>query len=282
MAKEIKKKIKKKVDKKKINKKKIIKKPSNTAKKLKKHAEKSKSISKNKNKTEKKNQFKSKKHGLVSKSKSKKSLKHQLKSQKIKNLKDEKKALMHQSLFTEAVKNYLSEKYGRKAVDLLIALDKKSSDEDLALKVKLGNNETRALLNKMYEGGLVDYSTKQSKSGWYTYLWNVKTEAIKRIDEETKHPNIPENKDIYVCPKCYESSKILYTFDEAVENKFKCLECGNDLVEFSFYNDVLKNAPKKEFEKSGMGQPGDDDQNARRAHNPKVGGSNPPPAKKLE
>lgn len=212
-------------------------------------------------------------------------LKKPMKKKKPKKKKESKRKVSRKNkkveenlLSNEVIQKYLTENYGRKALLLLSKIEKNESDEKLAKKANLTANETRALLNKLYEGGIVNYSTKQSKSGWYTYLWSVRNDNLKKILEAKSKNEKEEKKDVYVCPKCFKESKIEYNFEEALENKFRCLECGGELVHISFYEEVIQQ--KNNELKSGMGQPGVSIQNARRAHNPKVGGSNPPPAKK--
>jgi len=215
--------------------------------------------------------------------KKKKKPKIQKKPKKASEKKKEKKKTELSILSNPVIQRYLTENYGRKALVLLSKIEKNETDEKLAKKANLTVNETRAILNKLYEGGLVNYSTKQSKSGWYTYLWNLRNESFQKILEmKEKEAEEAKKKDVYVCPNCFAESKIEYSFEEALSNKFKCLECGSELVHISFYEEVLQNNAKRDLKeaKSGMGQPGVSIQNARRAHNPKVGGSNPPPAKK--
>ena len=197
--------------------------------------------------------------------------------------KKEKKKTELTILSNPVIQRYLTENYGKKALVILSKIEKNETDEKLAKKASLTVNETRAILNKLYEGGLVNYSTKQSKSGWYTYFWNLRNDSLQKIIEmKEKEAEEAKKKDVYVCPNCFAKSRIEYSFEEALSNKFKCLECGSELVHISFYEEVLQNNAKRDLKeaKSGMGQPGVSIQNARRAHNPKVGGSNPPPAKK--
>jgi len=234
-----------------------------------------KKIKKNvKKEIKKKKEKKVKKLRKVEKIKVEKKIKEKAKSNKSENL----------LLSTELIQKYLTENYGKKALLILSKIEKNETDEKLAKKAKLSANETRAILNKLYEGGLVNYTTKQSKSGWYTYFWSVRNDKLQGILEaKKKEDNEVKKKDVYICPNCFAKSGIEYTFEEALNNKFKCLECGTQVVHISFYEEVLqKNNKTTNFQKdlkSGMGQPGVDIQNARRAHNPKVGGSNPPPAK---
>ena len=211
--------------------------------------------------------------------KKEKKLKKPKKASEKSRIKKEKRKAENELLSNQIIQKYLTENYGKKALLLLSKIEKNESDEKLAKKANLTVNETRAILNKLYEGGLVNYSTKQSKSGWYTYLWNVRNEKIQELLEtKEKEANEAKKKDVYVCPKCFNESRIEYSFEEALNNKFKCLECGSELVHISFYEEVLQKNAQDNL-KSGMGQPGVVIQNARRAHNPKVGGSNPPPAK---
>ena len=118
-----------------------------------------------------------------------------------------------------------------------LLLSKKHVNEFLiAKKMGLTINQTRNLLYRFSEKGVVSYIRKKDKKkGWYTYYWkfeNVKAlEFLKNIRLRQKEhlENQIENREskvFYVCERCNielnESSALLYDFT--------CDECGDIFV----------------------------------------------------
>jgi transcription factor E len=122
-----------------------------------------------------------------------------------------------------------------KIIDLLY--DKKNVNEFLiAKKLKLTINQTRNLLYKLADEGLVSFVRKKDskKGGWYTYFWtlNIGKSLVKFRDKLNKQVQTLEldisNKkknQFFICPSC----KMNYTSEQALLEHYSCPECGEVL-----------------------------------------------------
>lgn len=122
-----------------------------------------------------------------------------------------------------------------KIIDLLY--DKKNVNEFLiAKKLKLTINQTRNILYKLADEGLVSFIRKKDskKGGWYTYFWtlNIGKSLNKFRDKLKKQIESIENEignkrknQFFVCPSC----KMNYTSEQALLDHYSCPECGEVL-----------------------------------------------------
>jgi transcription initiation factor TFIIE subunit alpha len=125
---------------------------------------------------------------------------------------------------------------GQKVVDLLY--DKKNVNEFLiAKKLGLTINQTRNVLYKLADEGLVSFMRKKDrkKGGWYTYFWTLSSgkslnkfreKLVKEIEELKTKQHIKKTKQFYDCPNC----NIEYSEEEALPNQYACPECGEVLT----------------------------------------------------
>lgn len=123
-------------------------------------------------------------------------------------------------------------KPSEKIADLLD--DKKYINEFLiAKKMDLTINQTRNLLYKLSDDGLVSSIRKKDKrKGWYTYFWKIEVmrcleflkgiseNKIEQINNQIKNR---ESRQFYVCDKC----NIEFNEENALLYNFTCNECGN-------------------------------------------------------
>ena len=129
----------------------------------------------------------------------------------------------------------LSEKiFGRRARQVMEYLIEKgeATDEQVAKVFGIDVNEARKILNGLFEQRLLRYRrARDEKIGWYIYFWRVTDEnpAVildarrrKALDILRRRLEYEKNNTFYICPKCERK----YTFDEAVDNSFRCIECG--------------------------------------------------------
>ena len=126
-------------------------------------------------------------------------------------------------------------KDGEKIVDILYK--KKNVNEFLiSKKLSLTINQTRNLLYKLSDNGLIHFIRKKDKKkgGWYIYFWTLDTrrslELLKeRIANKIEIFNLELQKRkrerFYYCPE----SKLEYTEEDALENNFICPETGEVL-----------------------------------------------------
>jgi transcription factor E len=123
----------------------------------------------------------------------------------------------------------------QKAVDLLY--DKKNVNEFLIAKhLKLTINQTRNILYKLADEGLVSFIRKKDrkKGGWYIYFWTLSSgNSLSKFKEKLTRDlnglenqlNLRKTKQFYTCPNC----NIEYNEENALLNNYVCPECGEVL-----------------------------------------------------
>ena len=116
-----------------------------------------------------------------------------------------------QTKFLKSIVETLVNKQSSPIIDLLV--DKKNVNEFLiAKKLKLTINQTRNILYKLSDYGLVSFVRKKDKrKGWYIYFWTLNVyQSLKLLEEnlrkelaslEQQLKNILE-KRYYVCNTC--------------------------------------------------------------------------------
>ncbi|HUW43931.1 MAG TPA: hypothetical protein VMV95_03160 [Bacillota bacterium] len=127
---------------------------------------------------------------------------------------------------------------GKQAEDIVDLLDTKKHINEfiIAKKLDLTINQTRNILYKISDHGLVSYIRKKDKKkGWYTYFWKIeilkalefmKADLFKRIDQLEHKIKSRETKRFYVCERCI----IEITEENALTCSFTCNECGDVLA----------------------------------------------------
>lgn len=122
------------------------------------------------------------------------------------------------------------------------------TDEELAQKLDMNINEIRRALYRLSSYGLVTYRRHRNENtGWYTYYWRISPEqlnqillqrkkvVLKKLEEKLR---FEESNELYFCP----FDNLVFTFDEAFENYFKCPKCDSTLerLENSEYIERLR------------------------------------------
>ncbi|MBS3079740.1 hypothetical protein J4218_06475 [Candidatus Pacearchaeota archaeon] len=132
--------------------------------------------------------------------------------------------------FLKSIVETLVNKQAAPIIDLLV--DKKNVNEFLiAKKLKLTINQTRNILYKLSDYGLVSFIRKKDKrKGWYIYFWTLNTfQSLKLLEENLKKElggfeiqlkNRTE-KRYYVCNTC----SIEINEETALLNSYICPEC---------------------------------------------------------
>ncbi len=127
---------------------------------------------------------------------------------------------------------------GKQAEELSNLLnDKKYINEfSIAKKMDLTINQTRNLLYKISDFGLVSFIRKKDKKkGWYTYFWKIETLKcleflknilLKKIGQFTHQIKSRETKRFYICERC----NIEFNEENALLHNFTCNECGDIFV----------------------------------------------------
>jgi transcription factor E len=132
--------------------------------------------------------------------------------------------------FLKSIVEHLINKQSVLIVDLLV--NKKDVNEFLiAKKLELTINQTRNILYKLSDYGLVSFIRKKDKrKGWYIYFWTLNVyQSLNLLEEKlTKELNHLEaqlksrkEKRYYLCKTC----SIEVAEDAALLNDFTCPEC---------------------------------------------------------
>ena len=141
---------------------------------------------------------------------------------------------MQKKFLEESVGSVVGKSYER-IVDLL--LNKKHVNEFLiAKKLDLTINQTRNILYKLQDNGMVSaIRKKDKKKGWYTYFWRLEVLKIleflresylKKIEQLNNQIINRESKNFYICSTC----NIEFNETNALVHDFTCPECGEVLV----------------------------------------------------
>jgi len=136
------------------------------------------------------------------------------------------------------LKNFLKEvisivvgKPAEEVVDLLDS-DKYVNEFIIAKKLGLTINQTRNILYKISDHGLVSsIRKKDKKKGWYTYFWKIevlksleflKEVVLKNLNQLKNQIKSRETKRFYTCERC----NIEFNEENAMLHDFTCNECG--------------------------------------------------------
>ncbi len=102
----------------------------------------------------------------------------------------------------------------------------------IAKKLNLTINQTRNILYKISDYGLVSFIRKKDKKkGWYTYFWKIeilksleflKENLMKKMEQIQHQITSRKTKEFYVCEKC----NIEFNEENALIHNFMCNECG--------------------------------------------------------
>jgi len=133
------------------------------------------------------------------------------------------------------LKEVVSIVVGKNAEGIVDLLFNKSNVSEflIAKKLDLTVNQTRNILYKLSDSGLVTSTRKKDKKkGWYTYFWsidNIKSLSYyeniiqKKISDLRSQIKSRESKLYYFCPKCH----VEYNEENALLHNFTCNECGS-------------------------------------------------------
>ena len=166
------------------------------------------------------------------------------KTKKKKNKKQEAKKSVKKEKISEnkTLKKILKEVVtlivGKQAEDIVDLLDTKKHVNEfiIAKKLDLTINQTRNILYKISDHGLVSYIRKKDKKkGWYTYFWKIeilkslefmKNNLLKKIDQLEHKIRSRETKRFYICERC----NLELSEENALLYNFTCNECGDILA----------------------------------------------------
>ena len=124
---------------------------------------------------------------------------------------------------------------GKQAEEIVNLLDgeKYVNEFIIAKKLNLTINQTRNILYKISDEGLVSFIRKKDKrKGWYTYFWKIevlksleflKENLTKKMDQISHQIKSRQTKEFYACETC----NIEFSEESALIHDFTCNECGN-------------------------------------------------------
>ena len=143
----------------------------------------------------------------------------------------------------EMIKKFLKEVMvsvaGKQAEEIseLLYNKKHVNEFIIAKKLDITINQTRNILYKISDYGLVSFIRKKDKrKGWYTYFWKIeilksleflRNFLIKRIEQINHQIKSRETKRFYVCERC----NIEFNEENALIHNFTCNECGDIFTE---------------------------------------------------
>ena len=136
------------------------------------------------------------------------------------------------------VKEFLKAVAGEYSVELVKICSKKRkpcTDEEIGKKLPLKITEIRTILNRLHYRGIACYQkTKNPKTGWYSYTWEIKISRIAelilegRAEEVTKLGNELEFEGTHAFFSAGKGMAV-YPFEIAAEYDFRCPETGKPL-----------------------------------------------------
>ena len=138
----------------------------------------------------------------------------------------------------DLIKELVSNVIGKVGENIVNILYKKKNVNELiiAKKLNLTINQTRNLLYRLLDNGLVKFTRKKDKKkgGWYTYFWTLeelrslellKNQRIKKINELESELVKKRAQRFYYC----QATGREYSEEEALEHNFICPETGEVL-----------------------------------------------------
>lgn len=137
------------------------------------------------------------------------------------------------------VQDFLKSTGGDYAVELVrICVEKKRPvrDEEIGKKLPLKITEIRTILNRLHYRGIACYQkTKNNKTGWYSYTWEIKAPRIAELILEQQSEQITKlekGMELEGTYEFYSAGKGLaeYPFEIAAQHDFKDPETGKPLV----------------------------------------------------
>ena len=153
----------------------------------------------------------------------------------------------------DLLKNIVSSIVGQPASEIVDLLhNKKNVNEFLiAKKLKLTINQTRNILYRLADEGLVSFIRKKDtkKGGWYIYFWTLSSgkSLMKFREKLLGHLNDAKSKlgkrlseRFFKCINC----ELEFNEEESLANTYFCSECG-EVLELSSSDDEIEHQKKE-------------------------------------
>ncbi len=130
---------------------------------------------------------------------------------------------------------YLRKNVSKTSIEIISMLVTPKTDEFLAEQLGMKINAVRRVLNIMQGYGITNYYVSKNTKGWLSFAWYINTSKLTpfldHVSELERDKVLIDTdcNDYFMCGNCYETDKLLYTFDAAFESSFKC-SCGKSLA----------------------------------------------------
>jgi transcription initiation factor TFIIE subunit alpha len=130
---------------------------------------------------------------------------------------------------------------GEEAVKIVEVLGHVDETTDMEITAKSGVklNTVRKILYKLYDHSLVALQrTRDKNTGWFIFRWKLQPDQIKGFLTNQKNHilekleirlDYEKNHDFY---SCYTSGCRCLSFEEGIEQVFRCPKCGKPLMHF--------------------------------------------------
>lgn len=125
--------------------------------------------------------------------------------------------------------------YASELVKICENRGKPVTDEEIGKKLPLKITEIRTVLNRLHFRGIATYQkARNSKTGWYSYTWEINPgriaelileEQVQEIVRLERQTEFEQSYEIFNCRKKCNG----VPFEVAAEYKFKCPECGETM-----------------------------------------------------
>ncbi len=161
----------------------------------------------------------------------------------------------------QIVQDFLKSTGGEHAIELMKICESKKrpvTDEEIGKKMPLKVTEIRTILNRLHYRGIACYQkTKNPKTGWYLYTWEIKNSRIAEILIEVHAEDITKlekGMEFEESHAFFSAGKDLaeYPFEIAAEYNFKDPESGKPLISVDNKRRVKDLAKKIENLKTEM------------------------------
>lgn len=140
-------------------------------------------------------------------------------------------------LSNKAIEILVTEIAGKETLSLVFLIKNKQhvSEFKIADKMKISVNQVRNMLYKLIDYNMVSFIRKKDKKkGWYIYYWTFnEARALEifdrllnlKIEKLNKMMELEQKEQYYSC----QEDKLRFNQVEAMEQEFKCPECGQIL-----------------------------------------------------
>jgi transcription initiation factor TFIIE subunit alpha len=132
---------------------------------------------------------------------------------------------------------YLKKNVSNLTLEVLSMLSEPMIDDKIAESLNIKINAVRRILNILQNYGITNYYIAKNANGWLSFAWYINADKVPGfIESITTHENkkveIDEScNDYFICSDCYKNTRMIYPFDVAYENAFKCNICNSKLTQ---------------------------------------------------